>query len=216
MKNLFTTAAALATMSIGSATHAQGSGDWYVSVFAGYSSIGSVDTDFNGFEVEHEFDDNGIFGVSVGRALQPGLRAEVELSYAQYDGGDVSYDGSLSFDETNGELSTTFLMGNIWYDVPTASFGGGVPYIGAGLGAVQLDADTTFGGFPFGYGDTVTGLAYQIGAGVQFPVGAGMIDVAYRLKAASGLDIDDNDGSGVYEDGTFLSNNLQIGYVTQF
>lgn len=215
MKSILSTTAVLAAMTVGSSAQAQGmSGDWYVSVFAGYSNIGSIDTDY-GSDVEHEFDDSYVLGLAVGTTVSPGLRAEAELSYSSYAGGDVLYDGSFS-DETDGDANLTFLLANIWYDIPTASMGGGTPYIGGGIGAVNLDVDTTFGGSDFGYGDTVTGLAYQLGAGIQFPVGAGMIDVSYRLKGASGLDIDDNDGSGVYEDGTFLSNNLQVGYNFSF
>ena len=197
-------------------SQAQGFGDqWYVSVFAGYSNINSIDTDYTGDDVEHEFDDSFALGLAVGTTVAPNIRGEVELSYSSYEGGDVLYNGSFS-DETEGDATATFLLANIWYDLPGSSFSGGIPYVGGGIGAVSLDADTFFGGSSFGYGDTVTGLAYQVGAGVQFPMGAGMIDVAYRLKGANGLDIDDNDGSGVYENGTFLSNNLQVGYVFSF
>ena len=216
MKSLISSTAILAAMTIGSSAQAQGmGGDWYVSLFGGYSNIGSIDTDYEGSEVEHEFDDSYVVGVAVGTTISPGLRGEVELSYSSYEGGDVLYDGSFSY-ETDGDAKITFLLGNIWYDIPTAGLGGGTPYVGGGIGAVSLDVDTTFGGSDFGYGDKVTGLGYQLGAGIQFPAGGGMIDVSYRLKGAQGLDIDDNDGSGIYEDGTFLSNNLQVGYVVSF
>jgi len=218
MKTLFSSTAILAAMTIGSSAQAQGlGGDWYVSVFGGYSNIGSIDTDFYGYDVEHEFDDSYVLGLAVGTTISPGLRAEVELSYSSYEGGDVNYTGPADFTfDTAGDADLTYLMANLWYDIPTTGFGGATPYVGGGIGAVRLDVDTTFGGADYGYGDTVTGTAFQLGAGAQFPVGAGMIDVGYRFKTARGLDIDDNDGSGVYEDGEFTSNNLQVGYVISF
>jgi opacity protein-like surface antigen len=220
MKNLMSTAAMLTAMTAGTASQAQGFGDqWYVSVFAGYANIGSIDTDFYVDDVEHEFDDSYTLGLTVGTTLGTNLRGEVELSYSRYEGGDVNYTGYFgdSTSSSDGDAATTFLLANIWYDLPNASVGGGTPYLGGGIGAVSLDVETTFDGNPFGYGDTVTGLGYQIGAGIQFPMGAGLIDVAYRLKGTNGLDIDDNDDAGdVYKDGTFLSNNLQVGYVMKF
>lgn len=216
MKPILSATALCAALSVATTTQAQGVGDWYVSVFAGYTNIESIDTEQSIFEIEHEFDDSGIFGVTVGRSVQPGLRAELELSYASYEGGEVIYDGEVAYSFTQGEASTTYLMGNVWYDVTTARLGGAVPYLGGGIGVVNLDVDTTLETFDAGYGDTITAFAYQLGAGVMFPVGAGMIDVAYRLKGANDLDIDDNDGIGVYEGGALLSNSLQVGYVTRF
>ncbi len=220
MKALFSSTAILAAMTFGSSAQAQGlGGDWYVSVFGGYSNIGSIDTDYDGYDAEHEFDDSYVLGVAVGTTVSPGLRAEIELSYSSYEGGDIDFinGGAVYSYDSEGDADLTFLFGNIWYDIPTASLGGATPYVGGGIGAVRLSVDSLFEAPSFGYDDTVTGLAYQLGAGIQFPVGTGMLDVSYRLKAASGLDdIDPIDDPDVYEDGEFTSNNLQVGYVISF
>jgi opacity protein-like surface antigen len=220
MQNLLTTTAVLGALVAGSSASAQDmTGDWYASVFGGYSNIGSIDTEFSGYDVAHQFDDSYLIGITVGRAIGPNLRTEVELSYATYEGGDVDYSGPVDFSYTSdGDAALAYLLGNVWYDLENASFGNGaVPYVGGGIGVVSVNADTEWGGPVVGYGGTVSSLAYQIGAGVQFQVGTGMIDVAYRLKAARGFDINSNDGgTSLFQDTTFFSNNLQVGYVTKF
>ncbi|MFQ1702544.1 outer membrane protein [Loktanella agnita] len=213
----FGTSAILAVMSAAQSARAQGMGDqWYVSVFAGFSNIGSIDTVYDEDDVANEFDDSYLLGLTVGMTVAPNLRGEIELSYASYESGRITYNGEEFYASSEGDASTTFLMANIWYDLPAASFGSAVPYIGGGIGAVRLEADTRFGGFEFGYNDTVTGAAAQVGAGIQFPMGTGKIDVAYHLKSARGLDIADPNSDEPYADGTFLSHNLQVGYVTTF
>lgn len=213
----FGTSAILAVMSAAQTARAQSMGEeWYVSVFAGFSNIGSIDTVYADDDVAHEFDDSYLLGLTVGTTVAPNLRGEIELSYASYESGKILYEGEVIYDSSVGDASTTFMMANVWYDFPTASFGGAVPYVGGGIGAVRLEADTRFGDNEFGYNDTVTGAAAQVGVGIQFPMGIGMIDVAYRLKSARGLDIADPNSDEPFADGTFSSHNLQVGYVTTF
>ncbi|MDX8350773.1 outer membrane protein [Cognatiyoonia sp. IB215182] len=195
---------------------AQGFGDtWYVSAFGGYSNIGSIDTNFAADKVEHEFDDSYALGITVGKTVAPNLRAELELSYSSYDGGNVTYDLSGFDFTTEGDADLTFLLANVWYDLPSVDLGGGaVPYVGAGIGAVRLHTDTFFNGFGSGYSDTVTATAFQIGLGVQLPINTGMLDIGYRFKAAQGFDIDNVAiGFGRFDDGDFNSNNLQVSYA---
>ncbi|MHA3913742.1 acyloxyacyl hydrolase [Halovulum sp. GXIMD14793] len=139
----------------------------------------------------------------------------MELSYASYQGDDVLYNGSFS-DNTDGTASTTYLLANVWYDFKAVGGTGIRPYVGGGVGGVMLQTDTTFGGNTFGYGDTDFGFAYQAGLGVLYPLGRGSLNIGYRLKGASGMDIDDNDGGGVYERANYLSHTLQVGYMINF
>lgn len=130
----------------------------------------------------------------------PGLRAEAELSYAKYAIG--SYDSSFTvrengvvvFSDSNSypapddaEIGVTYLMGNVWYNIPAMSGGMAMtPYVGGGLGIALVTDETGQGG---GFDDT-NGIAYQVGAGVQFPVGAGAIDVGYRYMAVTGISLE--------------------------
>jgi hypothetical protein len=220
MKTTLSTTAILAAMSVASPAAAQGTGDWYVSVFGGYSTIGSIDADYPESKVEHEFDDSYLLGLAVGRKIGRNLRAEAELSYATYEGGDLIYSGNVEATYlTQGDASTTYLMGNLWYDLSSIGNGSYIPYVGGGLGVVSLDVNTFSGDeeTTAGYRDTVTGLAAQIGFGVQIPVGAGAIDVGYRLKGAAELDIDNNNEEFEdFTDGTFTASNLQVGYTFSF
>lgn len=213
MKNLLSSSAILAALCAG--TTAQAEDDWYASVFAGYSIIGTIDTDFYSDFVEHNFEDSYILGGTVGRSIGQNLRAEVELSYSSYTAGDVFYNGSFS-DLTTGDASVLFLLGNVWYDLPDMGGPNVVPYVGGGLGAAYIDADTRFGGNAFGYGGGNTGFAAQVGFGARFEFGTGSVDVGYRLKGSQGADIADADGDGTYENARFMSHTLQVGYVFDF
>ncbi|MHA3913741.1 hypothetical protein [Halovulum sp. GXIMD14793] len=53
MKKLMMSAAVIASTAIPGVAQAE---DWYASVFAGTSFVPSIDTDFYGQNVEHEFD----------------------------------------------------------------------------------------------------------------------------------------------------------------
>lgn len=219
MNKILATSAMLAALTATSVAQAQSMpSGWYVSVFAGASEIGSVDTNYNGSTlVEQHFDTSYTLGLTVGTHLTPNTRAEIELSYSSYEGGDVHYNGSFVFPST-GPVSTTYLLANAWYDFGAVSLGSGsfTPYVGGGVGGVFLSADTYFNNSIYGYGDNVFGLAAQLGGGVQVSLGSGALDIGYRFKGASGLDIDDNDGSGVYENGRFTTHNVQVGYVISF
>jgi opacity protein-like surface antigen len=105
----------------------------------------SLDTD-TGFLV------GGVLGYNWG---DTGFRSELELSYSQanLDGFDVDWDNErrsspglpdrddLDFD---GDVSVTYLFGNLWYGFGHMMNMGGIsPYIGGGLGVgfVNVDID---------------------------------------------------------------------------
>ena len=218
MKNLTSTAAMLVAITAGSATHAQGlGGDWYASVFAGFGAATQDYDNYDGFpdfEAEYESDSGTLFGATVGRKMSGGLRVEAELSYALYEMGDADSNyGGYVLREDNVEAAATYLLGNVWYDIPDIGGGAGIaPYVGGGLGVAVLSNSDDGAGFDF---DDSTGLAYQIGAGVQYPVGAGAIDVGYRFKGAM-VDPKGGDFIGLFEDLTLSTNNLQIAYAFSF
>ena len=222
MKNLLSTTALLAAITAGDAVSAQEmAGDWYGSVFGGYSTSSDLETSYT-YVGEYTYtaivtqgtDPGYILGVTVGTSVAPNLRVEAELSYAKYVIGDFNVSASYGGDTSSyggtseGEESTTYLLANVWLDLP--NMGGGalaVPYIGGGLGGAKVRIVD-------GVDQTDTVIAYQIGAGLQFPLGAGMIDVGYRFKGTGKTEFtifgDTTEWDEVY------SNNLQVGYVMKF
>ena len=191
------------------------SGDWYVSLFAGAVWTNGVDTDFYGDDYSVNFDPGYTLGVAVGTHVFDNLRGEVELSYGRVEATEYSDNGGATFDPAEGSLSTLYLLGNLWYELDTGSTV--TPYIGGGIGAGYATADTSFNGNSYGYGPGGVGLAYQLGAGVQFGLTDSIaVDVGYRYKSILGVDFDDNDGSGVYTDGDVNSHVLQAGLKLSF
>jgi opacity protein-like surface antigen len=187
--------------------------DWYVSLFAGGVWTSAIHTDF-GADVAVTSDPGYTLGIAVGTHVFENLRGEVELSYGRVEANDVSYDGGPA-DPVEGPISALYLLGNLWYELDIGS--GVKPYIGGGLGAGYATADTFFNGNIYGYGPGGVGFAYQVGAGVTFDVSDSMsVDVGYRYKNILGVDFDDNDGSGVYEDGDVSSHVLQAGLTFKF
>ena len=213
MKNLLSTTALLAAITAGGAASAQEmAGDWYGSVFGGYSTLSDAGASYTGggytVALTQEVDPGYILGATVGMSVAPNLRVEAELSYAKYELGnyDVTYDGvSYYSGTTEGEVTTTYLLGNVWLDLPDMGGGSGaVPYIGGGLGAVKVEF----------FDEADTGVAYQIGVGLQFPAGAGMIDVGYRFKGTGKTEF--TFGPDAVEFDEMYSSNLQVGYVMKF
>lgn len=235
MKTAYSITAFIAAMSVASSATAQNSGDWYASIFGGFSyaegesTISEEFADYyfesSEFDLSIESDSGFALGATLGKSLSRNLRAEAELSFASYTVGTVAgisseYDGviyDVSGDDV--EASATYLMGNLWYDLNDPTGGSGVtPYVGGGIGVARvtgtLDGDDLF--------DPATGFAYQIGAGVQVPAGAGIVDIGYRYKGVAGLEIEgasDYFGeipSNSFEDTSLTSSTFQAAYVISF
>ena len=159
-------------------------------------------------------------GLTFGRRISNTLRVEGELSFASGDADSLLnsyyYDSDyLEVDNASGDIDATYLLVNVWYDVPTSGPLG--YYVGGGLGLAKLDADTSFYENDYGYGPGETAVAGQIGAGVIYDVSDTMaIDVGYRFKATGSVNFDDNDGSGTYEGANVQSNSLQVGLTYNF
>ena len=230
MKNLMITTAACAALTAASSANAQGmGGDFYASVFGGYIfGEATAEASLGVATVEQSVDlENGFtVGATVGTSIAANLRAEAEVSYARYAAGDVS--GSVSYAGTSYDLPTyaagddvvytaTYLLGNVWYDIPTGS--GFTPYVGGGLGLAFFSGDND-GQEIF---EPTNGFAYQFGGGIQVPVGPGTFDLGYRFKGFTGADIDGLEVSSGPDtvvlpsaDGSGSSSSLQAGYVIKF
>ena len=225
MKNFMTTTAVLAAMTAATTANAQGmGGDFYASVFGGYS-LGDVTTEgelsgYN-FDVTAEGESGYILGLTVGTTVAPNIRAEAEVSYAAYavDTLAISYSGGgYDIDASEADVSTTatYLLANVWYDIPNVAGGSGIaPYVGGGVGYGVLTGKVDDGG-EVDLFDDAGGIAFQIGAGIQVPVGAGMIDVGYRFKGVTGGETDNFVLEDELDEISSTSNTFQAGYVLKF
>ncbi|WP_341365542.1 hypothetical protein [Yoonia sp. BS5-3] len=209
MKNTLMTTATAAIVSSGSASYAQGAGDWYVSVFAGLSAnTYTVDDYFGSGDDLDYIGDSYMIGVATGLPIAANVRGEVELSYSDYEFDEYAFDGGSVSLSDGFSQKATYLMGNAWYDLSSVGAGSAMPYVGGGLGVAFVETEL------FGYQlDSVATLAVQLGGGVQMPVGAGAIDIGYRFKALPGYD-EKIDGTEFFSSSSSnISHNLQVAYV---
>ncbi|MBO9397612.1 porin family protein [Shimia sp. R9_2] len=128
--------------------------DWYVQGSLGYSL--ADDANHSGIigggtqNVRSDLDDDLAVGISVGRGITSfgnglSLRGEVELSYRSNDVTAVDFSGNGAGAEANpaGDISATYLLGNLIVDVETSSKF--TPYFGAGVGVGFFDQDISYG-----------------------------------------------------------------------
>lgn len=192
---------------------------FYVSLFGGASFLEDVETDYDTGGYELGTKTGYIVGGAIGMRVWDPLRAEVELSYSEWDAEDNVHwhgygDGSGSY-SAKGHLDATYLLANIWYDIPTGtSF---TPYLGGGAGVGWADAHTRFNDEDYGYGDGEAGFAFQLGAGLVFGVTDNIaIDVGYRFKSILDVGFEDSDGEGKYKNADLYSHNVQGGIIFSF
>jgi len=100
---------------------------------------------------------------------------------------------------SDGDVQVWSLMANLWYDFDFMGLNpdGVRTFFGGGVGVAQLDLEynasmgTYFGG-TIGYGldDSGMGFAYQLGAGIGFDMGNGMmLSAQYRWFGTSDIDV---------------------------
>jgi opacity protein-like surface antigen len=161
-----------------------------------------------------DFDPDGQYalGLVFGARVAPNLRAEVELSYSNSDVDKTST--VLNVIAADGDLSSTSLLINGWYEFETNS--SWRPYVGGGIGYTKVDADIDTAPSFSTFNDSDGGFSYQIGFGVTFPVGqSGTVDIGYRYRETPNLNlVSANDTA--FDDIDFKSQTLQIGYNYRF
>ena len=154
--------------------------DWYVSMFAGGVQTQSnlmYDDGENNF-TKHKL--GFTLGGAVGTHLAPGLRSELELSYARSALKSYSTDDGSS-DPAGGHLEQGFLLANIWKDFDAGML---TPYIGGGIGFGLSHYDNANFDGDVASDDTGLGFAGQFGFGARMAVSDNMsVDLGYRYKS---------------------------------
>lgn len=136
------------------------------------------DGDFSSLDLD--FDNGFTFGFGIGSQFTPNWRAEVEFLYSRQDADALSFSGGGPASGVDGDLTTTAVFANGYYDFANDSpF---TPYLGGGIGVARVDQDIfTAGGASLDESDT--GFAAQAIAGVSYAVSDRVsltADVRYR------------------------------------
>ncbi len=132
---------------------------------------------------ELSFDDGFAITGAVGYTLGYAARVELEMGYRANDVDKITLDGYGS-GSIDGDMTTISLMGNAYYDF--ASVGRFTPFIGAGIGLANIEAEFDLAG---NEDDTV--FAYQLAAGGSFAVSENLnIDLQYRYFGTENPDFD--------------------------
>ncbi|MDY6941714.1 MAG: outer membrane beta-barrel protein [Pseudomonadota bacterium] len=161
--------------------------------------------------IESEYDTNFGLAAVLGTGTAAGVRVEGELFYrsSDIDGGNI---GAVELDELGGDVSQWGVMANAYYDFDLGS--PVKPFVGAGIGAAQINADVDLGSVDV-IDDDSTEFAYQLTAGLMFEVSPNlMITGAYRYQATSDAEFEDELGTTV--DFDWASHNLDVGLLFVF
>jgi opacity protein-like surface antigen len=188
----------------------------YVSVFGGASFLNSVDTGgAPGSFYDVKTNTGYLIGGAVGLKWNDLLRTELELSHGSNNANSYAVNGG-AFLPASGPISATYLLGNVWLDIPTqSSF---TPYIGGGLGVGWATADVFFQGSP-AYGPNASGgaFAYQVGGGVKYTLSPKIdLDIGYRYKSLGKTDFTNRFLAGLYSGAILTSHNVQVGLTFNF
>ena len=148
--------------------------------------------------------DNGFGAIgALGYDLGNGLRVEAELGRFKADSNRLVFPDAtapLNAVDTDGDVTLTTGMINVWYDV--GNFGNVQPFIGGGIGMAKGEIDATFELDGVNeISDSDTAFAWQVGAGLEVPLSTNMSVIAsYRYLASDGLEMTYNDVIGVDAD----------------
>jgi len=161
---------------------------WRTDFDTGYAVAGALGRTYGAFrgELEVAYQMNGVNthqGVTAGGIALDGEDAGVLITGSPNLGvtvGDLVADGQ-------GDLSTTFVMANVFYDFNTG--GRLTPFIGGGAGIGFVDVNYAPSGVAI-IQDDATEFAYQGVAGVAYEVSPAIeLLLAYRYRATSGVSV---------------------------
>ena len=184
MRTIIASAAAAVLATLGIAPAAAQDGSSYVQAHGGLFFVTADEGELLGLNIEVDYDMGFALGALAGRRLSPNLAVEAEFTYHandvssfEVDLGSVDITAPIEEDPIDADVFT--LMANAVYELPVqgASF---TPYVGGGIGYADVwDEDDVDGTF-----------AYQVKAGVDFPMGRNAFGVEASYLGTSGFEED--------------------------
>lgn len=186
----------------------------YVSVFGGASFLNDINVvNTSGTHSTWKFNGGYILGGAVGVKWNDLLRTELELSHAVWSANHCTSTRDGCVGAASGDLQATYLLSNVWFDVPTN--GMVTPYVGGGLGVGWANANVTASNGRQLLGGN-SGLAFQLGAGLKFAVSESVdVDLGYRFKDITNITFSDQNGNP-WTPTNLVSHNFQVGVTLKF
>ncbi|MFM6081135.1 MAG: outer membrane protein [Dolichospermum sp.] len=184
---------------------------WYVSGSVGSASPGNdvQGSSFFNDKISLALDSTSQWNIA-GGYQRGNYRSEAEISYSSFGINNASIN-TQSF-PYSGNVSTTSILGNIYWDIPTRSKFR--PYLGAGLGTSTISGTIKYQGQEADLG-TGWSFAYQGKVGLQYEVvEKGNAFVEFRYVGLTGYTSDKNNTR--IEFGSFNSPALSFGYRQGF
>lgn len=190
---------------------------FYVSVFGGASFLNDVHATSSGNVPYIARTNTGyILGGALGYHFSDQIRAELELSHSSWTLNSYNSAGK-AFLPATGSISATYLLGNVWLDLPTnTAF---TPYAGGGLGVGFTSADAIFNGGTHGYGPPLSqpNFAFQVGGGLKYDLSENIsLDLGYRFKGITNVHFGDTGGKYDYRNANLFSHNIELGLTFNF
>jgi len=174
----------------------------YISANVGAVILSDSDIDDGVDTGEFSFDTGFGFLGAVGSSMENGGRVEAELGYRTNDFDELEVDG-IGKAEIDGDIRSLSFMVNAYYDISTE--GGFSPFIGAGLGYANIEADLD----NFEKEDDSV-LAYQLILGGSFASSEQLsVDLQYRYFATEDPEFDGLDAE-------YSTHNVMIGLRRSF
>lgn len=198
---------------------------YYISLFGGWSDLSDLaitnETGQIGLNSR-----NGVgLGAAFGQIQGRNLRSELEFSYRNHDidglflsdfgGGNQTIDGV-------GDVESFAGMLNVYWEFTELCGGKLTPYVGAGVGAINVSADLRLDGGQDAFADGEdSSFAYQYIVGINYKVRSySDLFVEFRHLAADSLRLDTTLPSGSLLDGdgelNYQSNNIFFGMRLKF
>ncbi len=174
----------------------------YLGGGVGINMASDADVTGSGIDTTIEFDTGPIAMIAAGYAFDNGFRSELELAQRWNDAETV---GSAS-----GSGDTTALSGmvNVLYDFTTD--GDMTPYVGAGLGAAQIEDSGIASVSSSSISDDDTVFAYQALAGLSYGLGDfWSLTADYRYFASD--DVSLSTASSVAVEQEYASHSILVG-----
>jgi OmpA-OmpF porin, OOP family len=139
--------------------------EWYGAINTGLNFQSDQESTGPGRVVELDFDTGGLFGGQLGykfpETRMGRFRAEAEMSYRKNDVDEIVFNGIERFG--GGEEEVLAGLMNLFYDFNGFSKNF-KPFIGAGIGIANIDADVSYAGAFIDDDDTTFAYQAMIGA----------------------------------------------------
>jgi outer membrane protein OmpA-like peptidoglycan-associated protein/opacity protein-like surface antigen len=160
-----------------------------------------------GFDQDAQMDTGWMALIGLGNAYGNGFRTELELGYQR---SSVDSVGSAS---ASGHMAAGSLMANVYYDLPVSW--PVRPFIGLGLGAARVSADSISPVNGSRVDDSDIGFAWQATAGLAYAINDRLdATVAYRYFDAPVLNFRTDAGTSL--DSDYASHIVMVGLRYSF